>query len=56
MSTLDLKLDMSRVQSSVQASIRPAVEEALKGVDIKQYITAALTKKAPKSRDRFAAG
>jgi hypothetical protein len=48
MTTLDLKLDMSRVQSSVQATIRPAVEEALKGVDLKQYIAAALTKKKPK--------
>lgn len=49
MTTLDLKLDMERIQSSVQASIRPAVEQALKGVDLTKYIAEALTRKKKKS-------
>jgi hypothetical protein len=48
-SNLNISVDMGRVQSSVQAAIRPAVETALAGVDVKQIIVDALTKKPPKS-------
>lgn len=50
MTTLNLSVDMDRVQSSVQAAIRPAVETALNGVDIQTAIINALTKPPPASK------
>ena len=41
---LTFNLDVDRVQSSVQASIRPAVESALKSIDIEKKIKEALIK------------
>lgn len=42
MTTLNLSVDMGRVQSSVQAAVRPAVETALEAYDIKAAISNAL--------------
>jgi hypothetical protein len=51
MSDLNIRLDMSRIQSTVQAQIRPAVEEALATVDIKAIIKKMLVNK-PKKAER----
>lgn len=49
---LDISLDVERVQSSVQAAIRPAVENALKSVDVEKTIRAILLKKKEKDAGR----
>ena len=48
---LDISLDVERVQPSVQAAIRPAVESALKSVDVEKKIKAILLAKREKGKD-----
>jgi len=48
---LDFSLDEGRIQSSVQAAIRPAVESALKSVDIEKKIKSILLAKREKDKN-----
>jgi BMFP domain-containing protein YqiC len=49
MSTINLSVNMDRVQSSVNAAIRPALEEALGSIDVKGIIKQSLFEKVPQT-------
>lgn len=51
MGTMNISVNMDRVQSSVNAAIRPAVETALAGIDVKAIILETLQAKAPRTDD-----